>query len=248
MERQLRMIFGNVELISENEVRPQLIRYVQETKRTVITLDQAYYPLGASLDMTRAVHADGTDAGLTHRGGSLPVVEQVRRLARELQGDVTLVDDVIFTGGFVARDLLPLLRENGIIVRSVVAAVGIKAGIDFIAESGAEVRCVRVYADVTDEICERDFYAGVPLCGRTVLGDEDVGMPYILPFGNPQKWASIPDSHAVAFSRHCVDAAVELFSEIEKASARPMLCRDLPRKVHSLPTGDERFVEVLRAL
>jgi hypothetical protein len=109
-----------------------------------------------------------------------------------------------------------------------------------------EVRSVHYFDSVVDEVCERDFYPGVLLSGRTLYGSENVGLPYLLPFGDPVNWASIPEEKKYAFSEFCLNQTIKIFEEIELSSGRPVLCRDLERNIFSIPADGIRFVDALK--
>jgi hypothetical protein len=130
----------------------------------------------------------------------------------------------------------------------VLAGISIGMGESLLSGMGVDVAAVYSIPEVMDEICQRDFLPGVPRCGRTLAGNLNIGMPYILPFGNPGKWASIPEIHQEKFSSRCLELAIQLFEGIEKASGRPVLCSDLDRSVFSLPQNDTRFVDCLHRL
>lgn len=121
-------------------------------------------------------------------------------------------------------------------------------GIHRINQSKRTVRYIRRYEEVIDEVCERDFYPGVPFSGRLLVNHENVGVPYLLPFGHPGKWASIPDRWQVSFSGFCLQQTIRLFEEIERCSDRMVGCSELGRMVATLPRDGTRFVEALRAL
>jgi hypothetical protein len=112
---------------------------------------------------------------------------------------------------------------------------------------GKEVHCVRFYEDVIDEVCERDFYPGVPMSGRLLAGVGNWGAPYIKPFGNPEKWASIPSEHVADFSWLCLENAVALFETIEQLSGRSVHIEDLDRRIVGLPESGE-YTAQLRAI
>src|SRR3989344_2709934 len=245
LARELEAIFPSVEIIDESDLRAPLSAIIGRLRVPVISLDQAYAPFGHSLQVSRSVREDMTSAGLTGREGAGSIEEQVRTIAQSVQGDVALVDDVIFSGDMIVENIIPILRQHGISVRTVVAGVGIGSGVERVRDEVPEVLCVRIYPRVVDEICERDFYPGVPLSGRTVLGSEHIGMPYVLPFGNPVDWASIPRHAVVEFSRFCIKEKERLFSEIEHCSGRPVHCFELNRGVFGLAAGHERFVDEL---
>src|SRR5205823_2993530 len=146
-------------------------------------------------------------------------LEQFRQLKVLGVDKAVLVDDVIFSGNLMSRVVASLGRV-GIQIPVVCAGIAIQEGIDLLAKKGIEVRAVRRYVNVIDEVCERDFYPGVPLCGRLVKEAENTGAAYILPFGNPGKWASIPRKWQNPFSRFCIQQSIKLFEAIEEASGK----------------------------
>jgi hypothetical protein len=157
------------------------------------------------------------------------------------------VDDVVFTGELIV-EVIQRLSSLGIKVSLVCVGVGIAEGIHQINQLNCEVRCVRRYEEVIDEICERDFYPGIPFSGRLLIGNGNVGVPYLLPFGDPGKWASIPLEWQVPFSEFCIKQTVKLFEEIERCSSKIISCAELGRMVSTLPQDKTRFVDALRVL
>lgn len=133
-------------------------------------------------------------------------------------------------------------------VRLICAGIGVTKGLWRLQQLNYEVRCVRQYESVIDEVCERDFYPGVPLSGRTLFGAKNVGVPYLLPFGKPGEWASMPTNWQVPFSAFCIQQTIRLFKEIERHSQRIVTCSDLGRLVVRLPQDGQRFVNELYAL
>ena len=160
--------------------------------------------------------------------------------------EVALVDDVIFSGTVLER-IINLLSRINIQVPIICAGIGIGEGINRIKATKRQVRCVRTYEKVIDEVCERDFYPGVPLSGRLLAGGENIGIPYLLPFGNPESWASIPSQQAANFSKFCLRQTISLFDEIERGSDKQVFCRNLGRKVIGLPM-DARYTDALRKI
>ncbi|NCN58918.1 hypothetical protein COW99_04770 [Candidatus Roizmanbacteria bacterium CG22_combo_CG10-13_8_21_14_all_38_20] len=240
----MQQMFGGFELVSEIELVNGMAKQVESTGLPAISLDRVYFRSESFLDITRQVENTGKDKGLGRRMGSPTLLQQFRALREQNISKVTLVDDVIFAGEQVTR-ISKMLERIGISVPVVCAGIGIGEGIEQLNNLGQEVRCVRQYKDVIDEICERDFYPGVPMCGRSIQGDNNIGVPYILPLGNPGKWASIPDQWQAPFSGFCIQQTVKLFEAIEIASGKEVQCRDLERKVFSLPNDGTRFVDAL---
>lgn len=243
----MRQIFKNFEIVSEDEMSQGLSDLVVEGGLPVVSLDRTYFEGDFRIELTRLVNEDGTNRCLGRRDGTPPLSQQIKRIQKSGEHEVALVDDVIFTGSLI-RLIIKLLSRINVRVPLVYAGIGIGNGVNDISGVQNEVRCVRVYEDVVDEVCERDFYPGVPLSGRQLVGGRNVGIPYILPFGNPGEWASIPTEHSVSFSRFCLHQTILLFDEIERCSDKRVYCRDLGRKVHGLDSDGTRYTDALRKI
>lgn len=238
-------IFPGFEYIPEDELTRGLCTLVSESGVVPLSLDRVYYPTDLRIDIARQVDAEGNDRGLSRRGNSPALITQFRRLKKSGVQEVSLVDDVIFSGDLISR-VGKALNTSGVRVAGIYAGIGIQEGLTLLEDQGYNVECVRSYDSVIDEICERDFYPGVPFSGRLVDPENNVGAPYVLPFGNPAKWASIPESWQRSFSNFCILQTIKLFNGIEQTSNKGVLCNDLGRKVLSIPTNDVRFVDALQ--
>lgn len=241
-------IFEAFDLVKEEEISNGLADLVNRTGLHPLSLDGIYYDCESKLEITRLVDEDLTNKGLSRRFGTPLLLKQIRKiqsLKEQNIREVVLVDDVIFSGNLITR-VKNILAKIGIQTPVVCAGVGIGDGINRLQESFREIKCVRYYRDVIDEVCERDFYPGVPQSGRLVVGNFDMGAPYIHPFGRPSEWASIPEEWTTSVSYFCLRQSIDLFQGIEKASGRPVLCQDLGRYVISLPQDANRYVDVLQ--
>lgn len=237
-------IFPGFELVSEEELSNGLSEMVKENGVVPVSLDRVYYRSQQFIDIARIVDSEGSNKGLGKRAGSPLLLSQFRELKNRGLTKVALVDDVIFTGDLLER-VSGVLETMGIEVPLIYAGIGISDGIEKLSTNGRQVMCVKEYPEVIDEICERDFYPGVPLSGRLV-DDDNTGAPYVLPFGNPTEWASIPSESQVSFSRFCLDQTAKLFTAIEDVSNRKITCLDIERKVPGLPKDTTRFVDALK--
>ena len=240
-------IFSNFELVSEEEISCGLAALVAESALPAISLDRVYFESELNIEIARLVDKDGKDCGLGRRAGTPPIAQQIKQLQMSGLHEVVIVDDVVFTGALLER-IIELLSRVDIRVPLVCAGIGIAEGINRINSTRRKIRCVRTYGEVIDEVCERDFYPGVPLSGRLLVGGNNIGAPYLLPFGKPESWASIPSEHVETFSRFCLHQTISLFDEVERRSGRPVLCEDLGRKVVGLPMDGTRYVEVLQKI
>lgn len=240
----LHEIFPNYEFVAEKELQTGMATLVRTGGLPTISLDRVYYRSRLTLDLTRIVDIHGQDAQIGPRPGCAPLAAQVEAIALHNHKTMALIDDVIFTGACI-EEICGQLEKIGIAVPVVYAGIVVGNGARRIIQGGRTTRCVRWYNDVVDEVCERDFYPGVPLSGRTVSGEANTGMPYLLPFGNMGKWASIPEESQERLSRLCLQLTGELFMEIERLSGRIVRCCDLDRNVIGLPNDETRYIEAL---
>lgn len=240
----MRRIFLAFEMVSENELKDGIQGLVDGAGLPVVSLDIAYVEKADfRLDFSRQVNEENREEGIDQRRGSQTdsLEREFRELERSGVREVALVDDVIFTGHQMRRVILKL-GEFGIRVHKVMAGIGVERGLRFVADSGSpEIQCVRTYAEVVDQICERDFYPGVPYSGRTRKdlpnGDQNMGVPYFYPFGEPDAWASIPQEWCRRFSRIQLRRTIELWQEIELLSERPVGRKEVERGVRGWNLG-----------
>lgn len=239
-------IFSDFEFISEEEILEHIQTTTLRSNLPCISLDPVYFCCNFSIELTRKVDSQGNDKGLQRRFGSNPILKQLDQLRSHEIKEICLVDDVIFSGIFMER-VIKLLSAIGINVPIVCAGIGIQEGVSRILSPTREVSCAKIYREVVDEVCERDFYLGIPFSGRSLIGDKNMGLPYILPFGKPEKWASIPENLQKTFSGFCINQTIVLFEEIQKNSNRNVCCSDIERKVLGQPeTG--KFIDFLKSI
>jgi hypothetical protein len=241
---------GNVEIVSEFELRSGLEKLAEKSQYPIVSLDRAYVDQNTPkimyfLDLTRAVDEKMKDIGLYPRPGFPSKDEQMKYVCYG-QGPITLLDDVVFSGGGIV-DLAKEFEEKGRPVKQVIVGVGISEGVKKLRDMGIQVECVREYDDVVDEVCERDYYAGVPMSGRTVMAsDGRIGSaPYFRPFGNPEKWATIPVERVPEFSRFCLTQSLVLWAAVSKNSQADIPVASLPRKIFGV-SEDVSIITLLK--
>lgn len=242
----MKRMFSHFEIVTESEMSEGIADLVAKTGLVPISMDGTYFQAGLSIEVSRCVSPNGDDRGLSRKAGSKMLCQQIYQLEKSGIKEAVLVDDVIFSGVCMGR-IIKLLKRLGIRVPVVCAGIVIGEGAKKLGDD-REVRYVRFYREVIDEVCERDFYPGVPLSGRLVCAEENIGAPYIFPFGRPGEWASIPLEHQLGFSRFCISQTARLFEAVEESSHRPVLCHHLGRQVHGFPYPKERFVDLLTAM
>ena len=176
---------------------------------------------------------------------------QVEKISKQLKymglNQIILVDDVVFSGS-VLSSVIELFKNNGISVIGIRSAVSTtNAFKKFNSELGLGLKCKYLLGeDVLDQICERDFYFGVPQSGISILEDGVIyKAPYFKPFGNPVERASIPKEYEVDFSKGCLKRSIWLWEEIEKLSGKKFYISDLP-EVISNTSSDDQVIKVLK--
>ena len=228
-----------------SELQRLVSRYRQEG---IVALDRAYVgdSIAKHLEVTRAVNTNLESIGTQPRPYTPSISKQIDRLVASSDADLTLVDDVIFSGDAII-EAAELFRAKGARVRTVLAAIAIGEGRKKIEEAGIEVASVVEYKDVKDEICERDFLAGVPFSGRTVYREDGghYSAPYFEPFGLPERWASIEDAPAARkLSLYCIERSVELWKEVERLNKISVSHGLVPRHLE-YNAGEESFTRYL---
>lgn len=161
------------------------------------------------------------------RPGAPTIEIQLGRLPKG--GPIILTDGGSFSGeqlAFVANEVKTQRLE--------IAAVGVgiltgTAKKTLLKKCGLEAQAAYYFPQELDSIEwieERDFWPGF---GGRVLNDMDVPnlqpvyqaglpcqMPYILPFGDPVRWASLPKERVVWFSRRQLSRTIELLTTLEE--------------------------------
>ncbi len=236
----------NVDMISLEKTRRNIAKCITTSKIPVISMDLSCPSPYGNIHVARSVDQSLNEIGLRSRFGYPSFEEQLAMIAKKYK-EVILIDDVLFSGGMMT-DVVERLNRLGTRVSHVVVSIAIGEGWKrVLRETGIKVSPHVYYERVLDEICERDFYPGVPYSGRLVSGlDVDTGAPYIAPFGKPFEWASIPKSKENDFSYFCLQQSIRLWEEIEKKSGRNILSRDLWRVPIGVKKDSLRFVDVLK--
>lgn len=250
-------IFARVTFVDSMEIREGLLDAVASHRKdgyAVISLERAYLDdseVDGRIELTRSVddYLEEIRTPAT-RNGTPGRRIQFGRLQRK---DIALVDNVVFSGKTLIGTIGELHQYHAR-VHAVTAAIGVKDGVNNLRERTfgvtgqplhLRIDCLEEFDDVSDQVCERDFYPGAPYSGREHLSDRGA-FPYILPFGRLGKWASIPDKEANRFSRLCLDNTIALFSEVERLNGIHVACSMIPRPVFGSLRGETRFIDFLK--
>lgn len=252
MKKKLEDIFGKkkVVFIPAKEMRKGMEKLIEEEsdgKQTVF-LDRVYFPeKELHLDITRSVDKSLQEREETERFFFPPIEDQIKQLAQKTK-EVVLADDVIFSGKG-AEKIIDFCRKQGIKISSFIAGISIGEGRERVEKAGVPVKTVFYFAKAIDEICERDFFAGIVMSGRNVFGqNRNTGAPYFLPFGKPNEWASIPKEREEDFSKFCIEQSMEIWEEIGRLRGKPIKCGELERLPIGASQNGECFTEYLKSL
>lgn len=258
MKGFLQDIFARVTFVSSQEIREGLLASIAVHKQdglTVVSLERAYIEDGeidGRIELTRTVDGDGRD--IVIRSVRNNTIRKCLQFEQFRDKKIALIDDVVFTGGTTIETIKELHKVHAN-VHAITAAIGKKEGVDYIKRSTfgvigqpspLVVDCLKEFDDIMDQVCERDFYPGVPYSGREHFGVDLAAFPYLLPFGKPDEWASIPGKETKQFSCLCIDNAVALFEEIERVNGITVTCSMIPRPVFGSPKDGTRFVTFLK--
>lgn len=258
LEQVLGKYFDQVDVISESELIEGLNRMVATSALPVVSLDRAYVRPGQDnllgyLDVTRTVDQNLNNVGLGSRRQDQSIIEQVKSYAYQLNGrPIALIDDVVFDGNTMLQ-VAQTFEAAGVPVEKVFTGIVVEDGKKLLEQNGLEVESVvDPYGEVTDEICERDFRVGVPYSGRTVETKGGLkGAPYILPFGKPVEWASIPADSALEFSLFALSQFLQLWSKTEQLSRQNISTWQVAKPTLGLPENksvSRSIAEVMRGL
>lgn len=192
----------------------------------VVSLSGLYYPeADGCLECNRLVSPSGEMLGLGNRAGAKALEAQIRHLASSYPDSAFIVaDDTLFHG-----ETLSHLSDLGLTVKGVAIAFATEQAVQRLGKIGIEV-CVghTLGDDLRDVVPIHDFLPPMPLCGRAVGMEGPVpflvdglsfSLPYVLPWITPKQldsWASIPETHAVPFSRLCLEASYAVFLALRK--------------------------------
>ena len=225
---------------------------------------------GLILNINRVFNTQGEMIGYGPRHGFKPLDEQFKELAEKIAGrSVVLIEDGAFTGGTI-RYVLERLKSLGLKVPSVVIGFCCtRAYLSLKELLNGELTVVDSLENLVDWIPDHDLIPFIPNCGR-VLGEKSesgiipmqtesgasCAYPYILPFGNMEKWASMPPDGARDLSRFCLDTSIEIFSRMgpkitigELIKACPRVSKPIIIGEHAdLPPFDTEVVEFLKRM
>lgn len=196
---------------------------------------------GHTIEINRIANQHGEVIGLGPRPGHPSLDCQLNSIASIADGNpVVLVEDGIFTGSTICY-LMNEFAARRVRVNSIITGFSFPRATEKIKKLGvSEVITIKEIGIPCEWMPDHDFIPFAPNCGRVFGGKfgqqimphyshdgVSFSFPYILPFGDPVKWASIPGDHAVSFSLYCVQTALELFRRIDEMNGSRITVHDL---------------------
>lgn len=252
----LRVMFNDYLFLTISEVSSLLYPKVAALREatTIVSVDRIYNTADYHIESNRIADPETSEViGEAERPGFPKLDEQISRIPKNKP--VTLIDDGMFSGETMLR-LCQKFEATGLVVRNIAVGLLCEPGNNVFIKGHPTIKVDSVFTfeTVEDWICERDFYIGVPLSGRTAgrrINDgvtpliPERSLPYCLPFGNPVKCATIPEGNAKDFSKWMIRMSIKLWREVENMSGKKVTCKDVPRLPYVISETDESFADVL---
>lgn len=226
---ELASIFPKLDVISEQDLQDSANETLNLSKKNggiCLSMDRAYMPAIDKnnevlyLEISRQVDENLNSTGLgTRKSSDLTIEQQLKQLAKKIgKKPVTIFDDVAF-GGDTMLEILDKAKQAGLNVTGVSLGIATTEALARIGQADYSCSSRFTYDQILDEICERDFFVGSPNSGRTFqVNNNYFGLPYLLPYGKPIEWASIPDSDAVTFSSACLAISLSFWTKAQQRS------------------------------
>ncbi len=219
---ELASIFPKLDLISERDLQDTAKETLNLSKKNggvCLSMDRAYMPAVDKnnevlyLETSRQVDKDLNSVGLgTRKSSDLSIYDQLKKLSKQIgKRPITIFDDVAF-GGDTMLEILDKAKQAGLNVAEVSLGIATTEALARIGQADYSCSSRFTYDQILDEICERDFFVGAPMSGRTIMTPDGVkGAPYLQPFGLPVEWASIPKEAELTFSFACLSICADFW-------------------------------------
>lgn len=222
--------------------------------------DVAFKTGGQCIQINRLVDATGQSMGVGPRPGYNSLRSQLGEIKGILENHpVILVEDGSFSGGTMLH-LIEVCKDFGIEIKYLVVGFLFPSAREAILKVFPNSRNVHAWREEAflDWVPDHDFFPFVPNSGKVAgfLYDGhkipvylhsglSLCRPYVLPYGNPVEWASIPAENAKRFSAFCIQQARSIFWEMERLNKKKIRLEHI---VHTRPhiglpicNGDKEF-------
>lgn len=241
LKKVLRAIFPSVDVVPDKEMRDFYKSVARRSVEPLVSMYSSSLPgITRELQTSRGVDENLQSIGIIPRHKDvLPRDQQIKNICSNLTvsydgapfecppfsktfNTVSLIDDVLFTGGSVL-EAQKAFAAQGVSINKVYVPIAIRKGVERVRKAGIEVEFARIYDEVVDEICGRDISPGLFEGGRTCRTSKGdyFSIPYLQSYGgNPEKWASIPKDRISEFDRGCEEIAAAWWQATAKLTGR----------------------------
>lgn len=248
----------SMDTLSENILTKIWAKKLEHEDALVVSTcaDIANMAHGYTLEINRIVDFDGSVIGRGPRPSHPPIDEQVTAIKVMSEGrPVILVEDGAFSGGTLSY-IAKLFQEKRINLVTIVIGFIFPNARNELEKTfkGELVVAEEIDQDILDWMPDHDFFPFTPNCGRVCgisIGKNGKGevvplydrhgfsysIPYLSPYCDMGKWASIPVPQCYRFSLFCIHKSIELFEMLEQLNKKRIKVSEIvsPRLKISVP-------------
>lgn len=198
LDENLRALGKNTLWVASSDLQQGIALRASQTQLPIVSLDDRYTILADErIGVSRGVDENLNDIGYVSRVGYSSLDKQLDAAAK-MRKEITLIDDVVFSGDMIVW-LDTELRKRNAKIASVICGIAIGGGLQRLSEQGVGVDAVRIFDDVDDELCERDL-AVVAGSGRRIESIAASALYFCDQYSRPTEWASIPEASVADFA------------------------------------------------
>ncbi|OGZ27195.1 MAG: hypothetical protein A2365_00820 [Candidatus Nealsonbacteria bacterium RIFOXYB1_FULL_40_15] len=257
----------NVEEIPFDDLCDEIVAMANQARQihpdaVVLTTSPliAYEAGGMCIHLNRMVNFNGDIIGIGPRPGHPSLDHQIRAAHDK---PIIIIEDGAFSGSSLKFVLNCFPNEN---IVSIVLGIIFPKAKQLLESSYNGQLLYHVDSDDTDLVDwmpTHDFFPFVPNSGLVVgsqmgrncfpyylYNHASIAMPYILPYGLPDKWASLRGEREelAKFSASCIQLTRKIFGEMERLNNKPITIADIvcsnPRTSIPVSNGQNDFSEL----
>jgi hypothetical protein len=217
----------DIVIIPEQEMLRTARSQIKNCRLPIVSMDRVYAG-GNNADITKYLEITRDGAGgyisRNRNGVAEPLDIVIRKLCGELKNEkhIAILDDVLYSGETMLK-VVNEFKKNGVQVDQILVGLAKDEASTLYKSEGIDLQAGRIMTNLRDELCERDFFFGVPHSGTQIGGT--VTEPYFLPFSaglndkgenKMEGKTSIPPLNQIEFSQNCIKRSLNLWQDIER--------------------------------
>lgn len=196
---------------------------------------------GHCLQINRVIDPTGKTLGVGARPGNNSLLSQFDEIKeRFAKKPVVLVEDGSFSGSTM-KCMIEICSAMQIEIKCIAIGFLFSPAMEAILKVFPREKDILFWrkGNFVDWMPDHDFFPFVPNSGKVIgfpyatklmnfnmpvylHSGVSLCKPYVLPYGNPVEWASIPEERAKEFSVFCLRETREIFHEMERLNRRPI--------------------------